>query len=253
MNELINKYSEEIWNIYNDNFPLYLKEPRKKFITKLPKYKFWDILFFNKIHNKKQSLNNISKQSGLNKETTYSNLNFSVFINNVSDLETLDVAGFSLFNFFPKKKILHLDYLSLSKTMQGKGNGKAYLQYLINQIYKKHSKLFSYFVLECEDHLINFYKSNGFVSIDFNYYYKGIKMNLMIYTDKKISKYTMRNIGLFLSNVFSKNGKNANTKHFVLTISLILKYSYEYLFIINYKFRFHIIDNFQKIIFQYFN
>lgn len=133
--------------------------------------------------------------------------------------------------------------------MQGKGNGKAYLQYLINQIYKKHLKLFSYFVLECEDHLVQFYKSNGFDYIDFNYYYKGIKMNLMIYNDKKISKYTMRNIGLFLSNVFSKNAKLFALR---ITKSLILKYSNKYLFIIYYKFRFHIVDNFQKIIFPIF-
>lgn len=122
MNKLINKYSGEIWNIYNDNFPLYLKEPRKKFITKLQKYKFWDILLFNKTYKKTQSLNNISKQSGLNKKITYSNLNFSVFINDVCKLETLnvDIAGFSLFNFFPKKKNIASGLFILNKIYAGK-------------------------------------------------------------------------------------------------------------------------------------
>ncbi len=177
---LLHKYSDNIWNIYNENFPSYLKTPKRRFISNLNHYAFWDILFYNSKNNIKHNLNNLTnltnqtnqtQHSGLNKGTTYSNLDFSVFINKSnsdSDKNSL-VSGFALFNFFSKKKLLHLDYLSLSKLMQGKGNGKAYLQYLINHVYKKNYKQFKYLVLECEDHLVQFYKSNGFIQIEFNY------------------------------------------------------------------------------------
>ncbi len=248
----INKYSHNIWNIYNENFPSYLKTPKRQFISKLSKYAFWDILFYDTNANTKLNLNNLTNQtnqtqhSGLNKGTTYSNLDFSVFINksNSDSDEHFLVSGFALFNFFSKKKLLHLDYLSLSKSMQGKGNGKAYLQYLINQIYKKNSKVFKYLVLECEDHLVQFYKSNGFVPIEFNYWYKGLKMNLMVYNDKTIKRITKIAIAKFLSKVFATNLFDC-IDGFDKPI-LLLKYSNEYLFDVYSKFRFHTVDNFQK-------
>ncbi len=242
---LLDKYSYNIWNIYNENFPSYLKTPKRQFISNLQNYSFWDILFYDTNTKNKYNLTNLTnttQHSGLNKGTTYSNLDFSVFINK-SNPEFI-ASGFALFNFFSKKKLLHLDYLSLSKSMQGKGNGKAYLQYLINQIYKKNSKQFKYLVLECENHLVPFYKSNGFIQIEFNYLYKGVKMNLMVYNDKTIKKMTMFTIANFLSKVFALNLNNYITG-FVLLIPL-LKYSNEYLFDVYLKFRFHTVDNFQK-------
>ncbi len=246
---LLNKYSHNIWNIYNENFPSYLKTSKRKFMSNLSNYSLWDILFYNTNANTKHNLTNltnITQHSGLNKRTTYSNLDFSVFINksNSDSDEHSIVSGFALFNFFPKKNLLHLDYLSLSKSMQGKGNGKAYLQYLINQIYKKNSHVFKYLVLECEDHLVPFYKSNSFVSIEFNYWYKGLKMNLMVYNDKTIGKMTMIAIAKFLSKVFASNSIDY-IDCFIIPIPL-LRYSNEYLFDVYLKFRFHTVDNFQK-------
>jgi GNAT superfamily N-acetyltransferase len=246
---LLNKYSDHIWNIYNENFPSYLKTPKRQFISNLNHYAFWDILFYNSNTNIKHNLNNltnITQHSGLNKGTTYSNLDFSVFINksNSESIEHFIVSGFALFNFFSKKNILHLDYLSLAKSMQGKGNGKAYLQYIINQIYKKYSKVFKYLVLECENHLVPFYKSNGFIPIEYNYCYKGIKMNLMVYNDKAIEKMTMITIAKFLSNVFATNSIDYIVD-FVLPVPLKI-YSNKYLFDMHLKFRFHTVDNFKK-------
>ena len=241
MNKIIDKYSEEIWNIYNENFPSYLKEPKRQFVSKLSHYKFWDILFNN--NQTKTNINNFNlKHSGLNKETTYSNLNFSVFLNKLQSQSIDEVIGFALFNFFPKNKLLHLDYLSLSKSVQGKGFGKTYLQYLISNIYKKNPNKFSYLVLECEDHLVKFYKSNGFVQINFNYYYKGIKMNLMVYNTKKISWRIMHNIALFLTTVFNQICIQVFKNNEVQ----IIKFTTYYLLNIHWKFRFHIVDNFQK-------
>lgn len=256
--DLLDKYSYNIWNIYNENFPSYLKTPKRQFMSNISKYSFWDILFFDSSTNIKLNITNLTnitnqtnqpKHSGLNKGTTYSNLDFSVFINkaNTESIGNFQVSGFALFNFFSKKNLLHLDYLSLSKSMQGKGNGKAYLQYLINHVYKKNSHVFKYLVLECENHLVPFYKSNGFIPIEYNYWYKGIPMNLMIYADKPdkpIEKMTMFAIARFLSNIFSSNSSDY-IQGYVLSIPL-LKYSNEYLFDVYLKFRFHTVDNFQK-------
>ena len=234
MTNIINQYSEQIWNIYNENFPSYLKQPKKKFITSIYKYNFFDIMFHN--YDNKYHLNNLPNRqhniSGLNKDLTYSNRFFSNIFN---------IAGFALFNYFPKYKILHLDYISLAKVCQGKGNGSYYLKYLINNLYLKNQPMFSYLILECEDHLLKFYKSNGFVKINFNYTYKGNKMNLMVYGDVNIKKYQLNIIALYLQNIFNKYVHLI----FILT-KQIFQFTLNYSYLINLKYRFHVVDNYQK-------
>ncbi len=233
MEQIINQYSSQIWSIYNSNFPSYLKKPKKLFIKKLIKYDFWDLLVVGK--NIKKNINNLSKLTGLNKDSTYSNLFFSNFSNS-------DIAGFSLFNYFPKFKILHLDYVSLAKFYQGKGNGTSYLKYLIENIFLKYQNIFSYFVLECEDHLIKFYKSLGFVKINFSYLYLGVPMNLMVWNSlNPISKLQGILIALYLQRIF-------NPVKFICFIPKqdFVEFTLNYSYLISKKYRFHIVDNFQK-------
>ena len=66
------------------------------------------------------------------------------------------------------------------KKYQGKGNGTKYLNHVINTFYKENKRV-NYMLLECENHLINFYEKNNFYKFEFNYSYFDVKLNLMVY------------------------------------------------------------------------
>jgi hypothetical protein len=210
----LHKYSTEIIDTYINNFPIYLRQSNQKFKKQIHNYPYFDIWINNEHIN-----------------------NFNLLQKNEL---TNDFFGFAFFNYFPKYNLIHLDYVSLNKNYQGNGNGSKYLQYLINTFYKSNSKI-NFFILECENKLIKFYEKNGFIKIKFNYFYKGIKLNLMLYNNY-ITKYKC-SLLYKLANVLVSYF--LNTIHILSIIILYMKYiiNYMHIFIIYYKY--HILDNFK--------
>jgi GNAT superfamily N-acetyltransferase len=211
MSIILNTLSKNILDIYVNNFPSFLRCPNIQFKKQIHKYHYYD-LWTNK--------------------QNYDNLIITTPIGDVS------LIGFSFLNFFPKLKLLHLDYISLDKKYQGKGNGTYYLNYIITKFYKSNSDIY-FLVLECEDHLIKFYEKNGFIKIKFNYFYKGIKLNLMIYNDKKITPSILVNIAETLLHHFIED---------ILIYHLIIKYYlifYYFLITRMIQLKYHVFDNFK--------
>jgi len=136
----MNSEIDSLAQIYQQNFPLYLRERQHMFKKSLSKYDHVDTL----IHGN-------------------------------------SVCGFGLMNVLEKYGMLHLDYMALDKSHQGKGNGSMYLKQLIHDYYDPHSKTIKYMILECEDYLVPFYKKNNFHKLNVNYKFKDTKLNLMIY------------------------------------------------------------------------
>lgn len=202
MSTILNTFSKNILDIYVNNFPLFLRCPNIQFKKQIHKYYYYDLW------TDKKNDDNVS------------------------------LIGFSFLNFFPKLKLLHLDYISLDKKYQGKGNGSYYLNYIITKFYKTNPDIY-FLVLECEDYLIKFYEKNGFVKIKFNYFYKGVKLNLMIYNDKKISPSILVNIAETLLHHFIEH---------ILVYHLIIKYClifYYFLITKLIQLKYHVFDNFK--------
>ena len=110
-----------------------------------------------------------------------------------------EIVGFAFFNWFSKIKLLHLDYISLDKSVQGNGNGSKYL----NEIIKLYYDMTHFYglVLECENRLVKFYEKNLFVRIPCDYSYNGTKLNLML-INKKLKKSKIKIISEMLETSF---------------------------------------------------
>jgi ribosomal protein S18 acetylase RimI-like enzyme len=208
MSTILNTLSKNILNIYVNNFPLFLRCSNKQFKKQTHKYYYYDL---------------------------WVETDKSIITTPIGDVSLI---GFSFLNFFPKLKLLHLDYISLDKKYQGKGQGSQYLNYIITKFYKSNKDI-KYLVLECEDHLIKFYEKNGFVKIKQNYFYKGTKLNLMIYNDRLIMSSLLVNITNTLLQYFIKNLLEG-----YLTIRYYLIFYY-FLITRMIQLKYHIIDNFK--------
>lgn len=79
------------------------------------------------------------------------------------------LAGFAL--VVPTQVGTHLDYFAVDARYRGQG----YAQKLLAMVMRQYPRL----LLECEDHLINFYRRFGFVNTGLPYAYHGHKLNLM--------------------------------------------------------------------------
>jgi ribosomal protein S18 acetylase RimI-like enzyme len=228
----LDSFNAQILNIYNNNFPPYLKISNKLFKKDIKKYKYWDLWIDD--GTKQFNTNNIKKNEGLNKQQTYLHPISS------ANQNSINLMGFAFLNYFPAMKLLHLDYISLDKKYQGKGNGTKYLNHIINTFYKANKKI-DYMVLECEDHLINFYEKNNFFKLNFNYSYFDVKLNLMIYND--FDNYHMiYKCANFLANLFRCFNK-------FQIISILVHYYDDWLYyrkIFREGYKYHIIDNFKK-------
>jgi ribosomal protein S18 acetylase RimI-like enzyme len=226
MNHHFDLLFEQIFNLYSNSFPSYLKKSKTHLKKYIKNYKFFDYWF--------ELINKIDK----------------LHINNYSLLKPNQnvLIGFSFLHYFPKIKMLHLDYICIDKKHQGRGNGSYYLNYIINTFYK-YNKNINYLVLECEDHLIKFYEKNNFVRIKSNYHNNGIKLNLMIYNDyEKIHE--IFKLSRFLQEYFLE-------KKFVEQCIFLFYYQYilslqinNIFYIINKKFKslykHHLFDNFYE-------
>ncbi len=248
--KVLQNYENQICKIYLNNFPSYLRSSNSDFKKSIYKYNYWD-LWIDNGDKENININNLNvpigfkSRKGLNKQQTYLHPSFSGF------LQKSTVAGFALLNFYPKYKLIHLDYISLDKNYQGKGNGSKYLSHIVETFYKKNKKV-KYLVLECENHLVKFYEKNGFTKINFDYYYHSVRMNLMIYdnygtlTHTNIIKYK---IAEYLSILFSLSFDYESL--IIKLIGLIYCY-YKNWKIMNlnleYKnqLKYHIFDNFKK-------
>lgn len=241
MIKILDTFSDQILDIYVNNFPDYLRSPKSKFRKCIHKYKFYDLWLDN--NNNKFNVNNVIKNATsncLNKQDAYLNTNFSNL--HTQTLFDVSLIGFSFLNFFPAYSLIHLDFFALDKKYQGNGNGSKYLKYVIDTFYIKNNKI-KYFILECEDHLVKFYEKNGFVKVNYNYYYNGIKLNLMIYNDIDKSDFLkLFVIAKFLSYCFNLE---LSTTEFVDDTNNILDY-YKHLILIMEKLKYHIFDNFKK-------
>ena len=158
-----NSILNQISSIYYDNFPYYLRQKLYKFKKSIKTYYYIDLLY-----------------DDMNK----------------------NILGFALLNYYPCKKMIHLDYFALDKKHQGNGNGSKYLKYIIER-YCNNNIL--YFILECEDFLLPFYKKNNFEKIKINYKYNDILLNLMIYKNNNVSSLFKLQLALYLSEKFLEN------------------------------------------------
>jgi GNAT superfamily N-acetyltransferase len=223
---------EPILHIYNNNFPPYIRTPNKQFKKNIIKYKYWDLWLDNKTSN--YNINNFKLNEGINKQPTYLNPTFS------AHPDSINIMAFAFLNYFPELKLLHLDYISLDKKYQGKGNGTKYLNHIIDTFYKKNKNV-KYMILECENHLVNFYEKNNFYKLKFNYSYFDIKLNLMVYND--FNNYQMiYKCAIFLANLFKKYDKK-------LILVKLVHYNYDWLYYIIIMLeglKYHIVDNFKK-------
>ena len=112
-----------------------------------------------------------------------------------------EIVGFAFFNWFDKIKLLHLDYISLDKSVQGGGTGSKYLKELTEMYYK--ITHYNALVLECENRLIKFYEKNNFTRIPCIYSYNGVKLNLMV-NNKKLKLSKLKIIAELLKTHFAK-------------------------------------------------
>lgn len=231
MKKLLDSFNEHILKIYNDNFPPYLRKSNKQFTKDILNYKFFD-LWIDHIDNSKQHFNNLNLIEGLNKQTTYLHPTFSSHNN--------PLKGFAFLNYFPKLKLIHLDYISLDKKYQGNGNGTKYLKHIINTFYTQNKKI-KYLILECEDHLVKFYEKNDFHKLNIKYNYFGMRLNLMIYNFKNCETHEIFKCSYFLSNYFSI--KNPYTPIIIICHNHLCLI---YLFLIIETQKYHIFDNFKK-------
>lgn len=231
MNFILESFSNDIIKIMNNNFPDYLRSSNSKFKKNIHKYKYWDLWLTDGTNS--FNINNF-KNEGLNKQQTYLYPTFSYPQNSVK------LMGFSFLNYFPKYKLLHLDYISLDKNYQGKGNGTKYLNHIVETFYKNNKKV-ELLLLECEDHLIKFYEKNNFYQVKLSHYYFGTKLNLMAFNT--IKKYQLLYYcASFLSNLFQHNKIMIKKQ-----TSIIYKFLWAfYILIIIEGYKYHIFDNFKK-------
>ncbi len=243
---VLQQYKNQIAKIYLNNFPDYLRDSLSDFKKSINKYNYWDLLIDNgnEIVNLNSKLVPIGLKSkkGLNKQQTYLYPPFS------GALQKTTIAGFALLNFYPKYSLVHLDYVSLDKNYQGKGNGTKYLSHIIQTYYLNNKKV-KYMVLECENHLVKFYEKNGFVKINFNYWYKGVRMNLMIYNKNNLNQIIKYKIAEYLSVIF---GVSFQIKEFIIKFIECFYANFRNWKIMNLNLEFknqlkyHIFDNFKK-------
>lgn len=225
-------FNDQILNIYNNNFPPYLRTSNKLFKKDIKKYRYWDLWLDDS--SKHFNANNLQKNEGLNKQQTYLHPISS------ANQNPINLMGFAFLNYFPEMRLLHLDYISLDKNYQGKGNGTKYLNYIIDTFYKSNKKV-DYMVLECENHLIKFYEKNNFKKLEFNYSYFDVKLNLMVYNDYD-SYHMIYKCANFLANLFRCYNK-------IQIISILVHYYDDWLYymiIFREGYKYHIIDNFKK-------
>lgn len=224
---------EPILNIYENNFPPYLRTSNKQFKKDILKYKYWDLWINNGTSN--YNINNFKLPEGINKQQTYLYPTSSS-----TNPNSINLMGFAFLNYFPELKLLHLDYISLDKKYQGKGNGTKYLNHVINTFYKE-NKMVKYMLLECENHLINFYEKNNFYKLEINYTYFDIKLNLMVL--KNFDSYQMvYKCANFLANLFRCYDRK-------IIVAILVHYYDDWLYYIVLQrglFKYHIIDNFKK-------
>jgi ribosomal protein S18 acetylase RimI-like enzyme len=241
MNKILKIFNSKIFNIYNDNFPDYLRLRRTDFRKSLNKYNSWNlwIQHYNKTTQNALPFDayNINKIRNNNNKTNKIKNNYE--INNL--------IGFSLLYNFPHKKFIHLDYIAIDKQFQGKGYGKQYLNYIIENFLMKQKNI-NYLTLECENKLIGFYEKFGFIKVNINYYYRGIKLNLMILSKNIINlKLNKIKIGNYLLNKFNSNLTSNSKNNLIINLNSIpISFCYLFLLQVINKLRYHIFDSFKS-------
>jgi hypothetical protein len=123
-----------------------------------------------------------------------------------------------------------LDYLALSKSVQGQGYGPKFMNYLLNEYRNKD------FILECENHLIKFYEKNNFNRMKLSYK-AGVQPLNLFYYGKKLSLSKQFEIRDFMEGQYLKKSEFM----FIFRVPKII------LFQINKKLKYHIIDSFKEI------
>lgn len=143
-----------------------------------------------------------------------------------------EVIGFALLNYFPSKKLVHLDYLALSKKVQGQGYGPKFMTYLLNEYRNKD------FILECENHLIKFYEKNNFTRMKLSYK-AGLQPLNLFYFGPKMSISRLFDIRNFMEGQYLKKSEFI----FIFSIPKIISILYRKK--INKQLKYHIIDSFK--------
>jgi predicted GNAT family N-acyltransferase len=135
-----------ITQIYEENFPQYLRSKNRLFKKTLKDYDYVDLMTDRNEY----------------------------------------LLAFGLLNYYPSHRVLHLDYMSLHSSHQGHGNGSKYLNQLIDTYLHSSTNQSKYMILECEDHLVPFYLKNNFHKMNYNYKFDGMTLNLMLYGPKML-------------------------------------------------------------------
>lgn len=125
-----------------------------------------------------------------------------------------------------------MDYIALSKSVQGQGYGPQFMNYLLNE-YKGNT-----FILECEDHLIKFYEKNNFNRVKLSYQAGIQRLNLFYHGEKIImsKQFRIRNFmeGLYLKKSYFR---------FIFRVPKIISILFQKK--ICNQLKYHIIDSFK--------
>lgn len=123
-----------------------------------------------------------------------------------------------------------MDYIALSKTVQGQGLGPKFMKYLLDEYKDK------IIVLECEDHLVKFYEKNNFNRIKLSYTAGIQRLNLLYYGKIQFNEpFEIKN---FMEGIYLKKSDFT----YIFTIPKIN-------FTINLKksqYKYHIVDHFNN-------
>lgn len=185
------EYKDDLVEIYNSNFPEYLRIKNRNLVKHM---------------RTKYHTHFLVKSSG-------------------------EIIGFALLNYFPSKNLVHLDYLALSKNVQGQGYGPKFMKYLLNE-YQNNN-----FILECENHLIKFYEKNNFRRIKLSYKAGLYPLNLFYYGERKISLIKQFEIRNFMEGQYLVKSEFK----FILMIPKILSILFRIK--ISKQLKYHVIDS----------